>query len=165
MIYSCILLALWFGILIGAQRKIHYIALLGFPGVVLHETMHFLVGLILFAKPASFSLIPRRSQQGKGWELGSVTFTGLTIFNAAPVALAPLLLIAVAWFLFMHWMLPLFQMQLYWQWVLSGYVIACALVYSVPSSTDLKIGATSFLLWAVVAAGCWWLAMYYLQNR
>ena len=48
------------------------------------EAVHGLVGLLLFAKPRSFSIVPKR--QGDTWVLGSVGFTNLNIWNAAPVA-------------------------------------------------------------------------------
>jgi hypothetical protein len=68
-------------------------------GTFCHELAHFGVGLLLGAEPVNFSIIPRRS--GRNWELGSVTFANLRWYNAAPAALAPLLVlslpIAVAW--------------------------------------------------------------------
>ena len=68
-------------------------------GTLCHELAHFGVGLLLGAEPVNFSIIPRRS--GRTWELGSVTFANLRWYNAAPAALAPLLVlavpIAVAW--------------------------------------------------------------------
>jgi hypothetical protein len=44
------------------------------------------------------SVLPRRIKRPKGghnWELGSVTFANLRWYNAAPAALAPLLVLAV----------------------------------------------------------------------
>jgi len=68
-------------------------------GTLCHELAHFSVGLLLGADPTGFSIIPRR--QGRTWELGSVTFANLRWYNAAPAALAPLLVLlvplAVAW--------------------------------------------------------------------
>ena len=68
-------------------------------GTACHELAHFLIGLLTNAKPQGLSLIPRRT--GKGWLLGSVTLGHLRWYNAAPTALAPLLIIvipfAVAW--------------------------------------------------------------------
>jgi len=68
-------------------------------GTLCHELAHFSVGLLLGAEPIGFSIIPRRT--GRTWELGSVTFANLRWYNAAPAALAPLLVLAlplaVAW--------------------------------------------------------------------
>jgi hypothetical protein len=155
MTLSLILLSGWLLLLVLAQRQFFHIALVGFPGVVMHEFMHLMVGLVLLAKPTSLNLIPRRA--GDKWLFGSVSFSGLTIFNAAPVAYAPLLLLGVAWILFQHWMLPSIHEEHYLTWLLSGYVIACALFYSLPSITDIKVGGWSTVFWGMIAIGIWWL--------
>ena len=60
-------------------------------GTICHELAHFLAGLLTGARPASFTVIPRRV--GQHWELGSVMLTRVRWYNAAPAALAPLLVI------------------------------------------------------------------------
>ena len=65
--------------------------LLTAPGTLCHELAHFGVGLLTNAEPTNISLFPRR--KGKVWELGSVTFSNLRWYNAAPAALAPLLIL------------------------------------------------------------------------
>ncbi len=70
-------------------------------GVILHETTHLLVGLLLRAQPTGISLLPKRD--GDGWRLGSVGFRRITALNAVPVALAPLGLFGVAYWLVRHW--------------------------------------------------------------
>jgi hypothetical protein len=65
--------------------------LLTAPGTLCHELAHFGVGLLTNAEPTNISLFPRR--KGKLWELGSVTFSNLRWYNAAPAALAPLLIL------------------------------------------------------------------------
>jgi hypothetical protein len=62
-------------------------------GTLCHELAHFSVGLLLGADPTGLTVIPRR--KGRGWELGSVTFANLRWYNAAPAALAPLLVLLV----------------------------------------------------------------------
>jgi hypothetical protein len=62
-------------------------------GTLCHELAHFSVGLLLGADPVGFSIIPRRT--GRTWELGSVSFANLRWYNAAPAALAPLLVLLV----------------------------------------------------------------------
>ncbi|QYF93334.1 hypothetical protein KY495_22100 [Massilia sp. PAMC28688] len=68
-------------------------------GTLCHELAHAVVGWLSGAAPASLTIIPRR--KGRHWELGSVTLTRVRWYNAAPAALAPLVLIviplAVAW--------------------------------------------------------------------
>jgi hypothetical protein len=107
-------------------------------GVFFHELAHLLTGIVLFAKPTCFSLIPHRTEGG--WQLGSVTFKRLNAFNSCPVGLAPLGLIAVAYFLFTNWTLW-FTPTLYS--TLGAYVVLFILVYnSTPSRQDLKIAFT-----------------------
>lgn len=60
-------------------------------GTIAHELSHFVVGLVTGARPKSFTVIPRRV--GQHWELGSVMLTRVRWYNAAPAALAPLLVI------------------------------------------------------------------------
>ena len=60
-------------------------------GTLCHELAHFGAGLLTNAEPTNISLFPRR--KGKVWELGSVTFANLRWYNAAPAALAPLLIL------------------------------------------------------------------------
>jgi hypothetical protein len=68
-------------------------------GTICHELAHFCIGLLTGARPTSLTVIPRRV--GQHWELGSVTLTRVRWYNAAPAALAPVLIIllpfAVAW--------------------------------------------------------------------
>ena len=154
MAYSIIILVCWLFILLIAQRQFVHIALLGFPGVILHESMHFIVGLFLFAKPTSVNLIPRRA--GNRWQFGSVTFTGLNVLNAAPVAYAPLLLLVIGWHLFHHWLVPLVISHHYLEGIVAGYIIASALFSSAPSPEDIKVGGFSTLFWVAVALSGWW---------
>lgn len=67
-------------------------------GTLCHELAHFSVGLLTNAEPVGMSIFPRRIKRPKGghnWELGSVTFANLRWYNAAPAALAPLLVLLV----------------------------------------------------------------------
>ena len=82
--------AFLFWILSGAHPAFF---LLTAPGTLCHELAHFGVGLLTNAEPTNISLFPRR--KGKVWELGSVTFANLRWYNAAPAALAPLLILLV----------------------------------------------------------------------
>ncbi|QJE03570.1 hypothetical protein HH212_23745 [Massilia forsythiae] len=80
-------------------RQYPFLYVFGIAGTLCHELAHFAAGLLTNADPVGFSLVPRR--RGKVWELGSVTFANLRWYNAAPAALAPLLVLlvpfAVAW--------------------------------------------------------------------
>ena len=150
---SAVLILTWLGVMRSTRYSKWQLAMISLPGTVMHEALHGVVGLVLFAKPKSFSILPRR--QGNTWVLGSVGFTNLNIWNAAPVAFAPLLMLGIGWLLYVNWMLPTFMMANYLIWVASGYVTACALFSCIPSSTDIKAGAVSGLMYGSIGFGVW----------
>lgn len=108
-------------------------------GTLCHELAHLLVGFITGARPGSFTVIPRRT--GQGWTLGAVTLTRLRWFNAAPSALAPLLLIA------MPWWVALLRTHAGWHFEVKDIVIAFLLAPQFlacwPSGADWKIAMHS----------------------
>ena len=63
---------------------IHFLIL---PGIFLHEFSHFIVGLILGAKPVKFSIIPNKANNSAG----EVHFKNIRFFNAFPTAFAPII--------------------------------------------------------------------------
>ncbi len=123
-------------------------------GTICHELAHFSVGLLTAARPASFSIIPRRV--GRGWELGSVVLTRVRWYNAAPAALAPFLLLALpylvaAWRTRPGWRFEPFDLLL--TFAVAPQFLACW-----PSSIDWKIAWRSWpylviggLLWSLSA--------------
>ena len=62
-------------------------------GTLCHELAHLVAGRATNARPSSFSVIPRRA--GNTWQLGAVTLSNVRWYNAAPTALAPLVLVAI----------------------------------------------------------------------
>lgn len=153
MMPTLILVAIWFLVMRALRYSGYGIALLSLAGTVLHEGSHYVCGLLLGAKPQSVSLFPKRD--GDRWVLGSVSFTGLNIFNAAFVAFAPLSLLGMAWLAFAWWALPAFQDGAYLSWVFACYVTACAVFACVPSITDVKVGALSALMYAGIGYLLW----------
>lgn len=150
---SAALILTWLGIIRSTRNYKWQVAFISLPGTVTHELLHGLVGFLLFAKPRSFSIFPKR--QGNTWTLGSVGFINLNIWNSAPVAFAPVLMLGIGWLLYEHWMLPTFHAANYLIWVASGYVTACALFSCIPSATDIKVGAVSGLMYGSVGFGLW----------
>ena len=69
-------------------------ALVNIPGTILHEMMHYIVGLVLNAHPCNFTIFPRKSPDGY-YVMGSVGFRNVTFYNAIPSAMAPLLLLVI----------------------------------------------------------------------
>ena len=104
-----------------------------FPGTLLHEFLHFIVGLLLNAKPIGFSLIPKK--HNKKYVLGSVTFKNITFYNAMPVAIAPFLGVIPAIYLFS---IIQYQDTITLQ-IFYVYLIWCFVKCSLPSSQDIKV--------------------------
>lgn len=111
-------------------------ALINIPGTFLHESMHFLVGLVMNASPTNFNLIPRKDGFGN-YVMGSVGFRNVNTFNALPAALAPLFLLIMGYY-FNRWYFNNIDVNLinYVFYVLLQTVI---IENAVPSTTDFKV--------------------------
>lgn len=116
-------------------------ALVNIPGTLLHETMHFLVGGFLNARPCNFTLLPRRNMEGD-YVMGSVGFENITFYNAVPAALAPLLLLPIGFYL-NRYLLPIMQPTLvnYMVYVLLQTIIV---ENAIPSRTDFNVAGKYF---------------------
>jgi hypothetical protein len=122
-------------------------------GTICHELAHFIVGLATGAAPRSFSIIPQRA--GNSWQLGAVTLTNVRWYNAAPAALAPLLIILIPatialWRTQNGLHFASFDVAL-------AFVLAPQFLSFIPSYQDWKIALHSwpYLVLGVVA---WWLS-------
>ncbi|RFP21646.1 hypothetical protein D0T25_10350 [Duganella sp. BJB488] len=150
---SLVLIFVWFCLLRWVRYSGWGIAILTLIGTISHEVLHAAVGWVVYAKPTSFSIIPRRGKNY--WMLGSVGFRNLNIWNSAPVAFAPLLLAWVSWLIFNYWTQSAFQNGDYMSWIVSGYVAAVALFSCLPSHIDIKMGALSALMYGCIACLIW----------
>ena len=123
-------------------------------GTLCHELAHFTVGLLTGARPRALTVVPRRV--GQRWELGSVTLARLRWYNAAPVALAPLLVLALP-FLVAAWRTPP-GWSFGWFDVVLAFVVAPQFLACWPSAIDWKtslrswpylplLGSAAILLW------------------
>jgi hypothetical protein len=148
----------FYALLRGVRTSRWRVALLALPGTFAHELAHLVVGFLLRAKPHGFSVWPR--PYGNAWILGAVSFHNIGLLNGAWVALAPLLLLPVAWISLIHVLQPLWIMGRLGWWLLAGYVTATALFAALPSIQDIKLGARSLLLYAAIG-GLLWLAHAY----
>ena len=121
-------------------------------GTICHEIAHFSVGLLTGASPKSFSIIPRRN--GKSWQLGAVTLTNVSWYNAAPAALAPLLIILIP-ALTAFWRT---QNGLHFEVIdiALAFVLAPQFLSFMPSLADWKIALRSWP-YPILGVGLWWL--------
>ncbi|MBF0455002.1 MAG: hypothetical protein HQL72_09355 [Magnetococcales bacterium] len=105
-------------------------------GTFFHELAHYMVGLLLGAKPSGFSLWPKPHREG-GVVLGSVTFANLRFYNTLPTALAPLLLFILAYLANIRLFSP--QDESLFSYTLSLFIIVILLENAIPSTTDIKV--------------------------
>ncbi len=135
--------------LLAARHPVFFIFTVA--GTACHELAHFTVGLLTGARPGALTIIPRR--KGRHWELGSVTLTRVRWYNAAPAALAPLLIIliplAVAWW----------RTRPGWSFLLIDAAIAFALAPQFlsfwPSRVDWRIALRSWPWLFILAPAAW----------
>jgi hypothetical protein len=135
-----------------SRRCFWVFSVLVLPGTLAHEGCHLVLGLLLNGKPAAFNLVPRRS--GRGWEMGSVSFSHMTWYNAFFVGMAPLLLLPAAYGL-ARWRL-VDAAGFGWPEALTLYVIANLVYAARPSWQDCRIAARSPIGWLLLAAGLAW---------
>ena len=106
--------------------------LAAFPGTLAHELAHYLTALVLRGRPNPINLVPRKTPDG-GWTLGSVSFYP-NHWNGSFVALAPLILLPVAWLVATHAAQLTAVHQL---WL--GYLVGCMVNSSLPSKPDWEV--------------------------
>ena len=125
----------------ASYRSLILCALINIPGTLLHELMHFLIGLIFNAKPRNFTVVPHRDDSG-GYVMGSVGFANITFYNAVPSALAPLLLLPIGFYV-NRYMLPMIDATFinYALYILLQTVI---IENAIPSRTDFKVAGMYF---------------------
>lgn len=119
-------------------------AALALPGTFAHEMAHYLVALLLFAKPDFPSLVPQRTLHG--WRLGSVTFRAGMV-RALPIALAPFALMPLA----LWWAATLMAPATGWAHYLHAWIAAALVSASLPSSADFKLALPALAVIAIVA--------------
>ena len=116
-----------------ALRSFDWWVVVGFirlPGTVAHELCHYLVGLLLNARPTKVVLWPVRI--GNRLVLGEVSFSNLTWYNAALTGMAPLLLVPVAWNMAM-------SAGPSWHNLMMAWFEAVLLASAIPSGTDFRV--------------------------
>lgn len=151
---SSLCVVFWLVVTQAFKHSFWLTALIDVGGTTLHELAHFIVGLLLLAKPVDVDIWPRR--KGDNWVLGYVRFNNLTLFNAAFVSMAPLLLLfglgALFWY---YWAVPAFNHHEFIAWLAACYLTAGCINSGIPSSTDFKVGATSLLMYGLLTYAVW----------
>jgi hypothetical protein len=122
------------------------------PGTIVHEGLHWIVGLLTLAGPHNFSVQPENTVYGEVW------FSNLNWFNAFPTAVAPLLSLPAIYLL--------------WPWITSSHepvaaiviswAVAATIAQSLPSRQDWRIcwqHPVGTVLWI---AGIFWLTFWQL---
>jgi hypothetical protein len=126
-------------------------------GTIAHELAHFIAGLLTGARPATFTVIPRRV--GQGWELGSVRLTRVRWYNAAPAALAPFSVVLLP--LLVAWWRTRSGLQFQWLDLALAFAVAPQFLACWPSSVDWKIALRSWPYLLIAALGWWvWTALF-----
>ena len=114
-------------------------ALVNIPGTFLHELMHYLVGSLLNARPVDYVM-------------GSVGFSNITFYNAVPSAMAPLLLLPIAFYI-NRYALPLMA-PTFFNYILYVLLQTIIIENAIPSGADFKVAGMflrGLLLYAVLA--------------
>ena len=144
--------ALGLAVVIRILSKTHPVFfVLTLAGTLCHELAHFIAGLLTGARPASLTVIPRR--QGQQWRLGAVSLTRVRWWNAAPAALAPLLLlaipVAVAW-----WRT---RQGFRFEWLDGGlmFLLAPQFLSFWPSASDWRVAARSWPYLILISLITW----------
>jgi hypothetical protein len=134
------------------MKNIYIIAIINSIGTIFHELIHYIFGLILGARPTRFSLLPKATESG--YVLGSVSFAGLRGWQAPPVALAPLVLLPVAYLIEQYFFsyVP-FNLATYFAYV---FTLVVTIENALPSIADIKVATSSPLslfLWMMAIIG------------
>jgi len=121
-----------------------YVFIAYFTSTFFHELSHYLISLLLGGKPIDFKIIPKKQVFKKDgnihtyWELGYVTTTNFNWFNAFPISFAPLLLVPIAFFLYVNFFLSIEQTLL--NTLIMYFILYSLISSSLPSMTDVRLG-------------------------
>ncbi len=103
------------------------------PATYFHELAHFVVSFFLLGKPKKFSVFPTRTENG--WILGYVESHNLNWFNTSFVALAPLLLLPIFFFLLEYSL----KGDVWFFLIFKAYICANLLLGMKPSRSDFQL--------------------------
>jgi len=147
---SMLLLGGWIAAIRLCRNSFWMLSIISLPGTIAHEGSHLVVAILVLARPTSFSVWPRR--KGNAWEFGAVEMTNAHVFNAAFVALAPLLLLPIAG-VFIYLAAGQWAQAEYLGWVALGYLGATSLYAATPSAQDFSMGGASLVFYTILVSG------------
>ena len=127
-------------------------ALVNIPGTILHELMHFTVGLLLNARPCNFTIFPRKASDGS-YVMGSVGFRNVTFYNAVPSAMAPLFLLVIG-FMINRYYLPIMPLTAV-NYILYVSLQTIIIENAMPSGADFRVAGMylkGILLYSILFA-------------
>lgn len=105
------------------------------PGTCAHEAAHYCAAILTNGRPRFPSLLPARTHSG--WRLGSVQLGNARWYNAAFIALAPLLLLPLSGWLYLHRIAAVSLWQgRHWLYLYSVIVMSMS---ALPSRVDLQL--------------------------
>lgn len=110
-------------------------------GTFLHELAHYLMAIVLNAKPSSFSLLPKRTING--WILGHVEVQNPTWYNLLPIGFAPLSLFVGAFYA-NAWYSSIPEHTI-WSDLLYLLALVILIENAIPSWQDVKIAVGNLL--------------------
>ena len=126
-------------------------AVVNIPGTFMHELMQYFVGAILNVIPVNFTIFPKRNLDG-AYVMGSVGFSNITFYNAVPSAMAPLLLLPIAFYI-NRYALPMMT-PTFFNYVLYVLLQTIIIENAIPSGADFRVAGMywrGLLLYAVLA--------------
>ena len=134
--------------LIRLSRHMYLFSFLTLSGTLVHEGLHLVCGMLLGARPTSMNVWPRKTPSG--YMMGHVAFSNVHWWNAAPVALAPMLIAPLIfgvayWRVSDGWHFDPMQDVVLWI-ALAPQLLSCW-----PSGTDWRLAMRS---WPLLLLGC-----------
>lgn len=117
------------------SRYIFIYMLFVLPGTVAHELAHWCVAVVTNGKPKFPSFFLKRTRDGV--MLGQVSFKNPRWYNAAFIALAPLLLLPFGAWLYLHEIATIPLLHAY-HWI-NLYLIIAAGFSALPSALDVRV--------------------------
>jgi len=127
-----------------SSKNYFFVFIMGFLTTLPHELAHFIVALILGAKPKGITLIPRKIETPAGtyWTFGSVkaytnNFSGFFVGIAPIINLFIGVFVAEYFFSYKEFTLENIIFFFFIEWIL--------IENGIPSSTDLKIAFSSYI--------------------